>query len=161
LTQEVHALLAAQFEGFAGNAEGNDILVGKFDCIVTDGFTGNVVLKTTEGSVHMLLKELKKVLTSSFIAKLGAALVKSKLAKLKEAMSADTYGGAPLLGLNNVVIIGHGSSNATAVANAIRVAARTIRARLPEVIEEAIAAAAKPIEASNTKQDEDTTAPRI
>jgi len=157
--QEVHAMLATQFEGFAGNAEGNDVFSGNFDCIVTDGFTGNIVLKAAEGTASALLKELKRVLTSSFIAKIGAALVKGKLGVLKKTMSADTYGGAPLLGLKNVVIIGHGSSNVTAITNAIRVAATMVRAQIPKLIEEAITAIEKPATAEDPGALKEPSAP--
>ena len=136
--QEVYALLAAQLEGFAGNAEGNDFFSGAFDCIVTDGFTGNVALKTMEGMASALFKQLKIALSSSFTAKLGAGLVKGKLMELKESMSADKYGGAPLLGLKKVVTIGHGSSNVTAITNGIRASAEAVRAELPLLIERAV-----------------------
>ena len=164
LTQEVYALLAEQLEGFAGNAEGNDFFSGAFDCIVTDGFTGNVVLKTLEGTSAVLFKEIKKALMSSFTAKLGAALVKGRLAGLKETFSADKVGGAPLLGLRNVVIIGHGSSNAKAIVNGIHAAAFAVRAQLPQLIEKEISAEkdTRPEGALSTEKDtrpEGTTSP--
>ena len=139
LAQEAFSLLSANMAGFAGNAEGNDLFTGAFDCIVTDGFTGNVVLKTTEGTASALFKLMKAALTSSISAKVGAGLVKNKLAALKDTMSAEKYGGAPLLGLKNVVIIGHGSSNARAITNGIRATADAVRAHLPQRIEATIA----------------------
>ena len=151
--QEVYALLAARLEGFAGNAEGNDFFAGTFDCIVTDGFTGNVVLKAMEGAVSVLFREIKGALMSSFTAKLGAALVKGKLMELKELMSADEYGGAPLLGLKNIVIIGHGSSNVKAIANGIRVSAEAVRVQLPLLIEKAVVNSAPNADGSASVSD--------
>ena len=137
-SQEVHGLFKENLEGFAGNAEGSDFFSGAFDCIITDGFTGNVVLKTIESTSATLFREIKGVLTSSTKAKLGASLVKGNLAELKETMSADKYGGAPLLGLKSVVIIGHGSSNVKAITNGLHAAADAVKANLVQLIERAI-----------------------
>ncbi|MDR2492614.1 MAG: phosphate acyltransferase PlsX [Coriobacteriales bacterium] len=140
LAQEAHLLLARELEGFAGNAEGDDVFSGRFDCIVTDGFTGNILLKAIEGTAGALFAQLKSVFTSSLSAKLGACLVKSRLSVLKETMSAEKYGGAPLLGLKAPVVIGHGSSSATAIANGIHATAEMVRAGLAGRVADAISA---------------------
>jgi len=134
LAQEAYALMREKLRGFAGNAEGTDIFAGRFDVIVTDGFTGNVTLKTLEGTAEALFGQVKAVLSSSTKTKIAAALVQKDLRALKDMMSADATGGAPLLGLRNVCIIGHGSSNEKAVANGIHVAAQAVRAGLAATI---------------------------
>ena len=123
-------------------------VLGDFDVVVTDGFTGNVCLKTIEGTAKTLMRNLKAALMSTALSKVGALLVKGPLGALKEKMSPDTYGGTPLLGVKGAVIVGHGSSNETAVKNGIAVAAATVRAHVPEVIAERVAAA--PASASAT-----------
>ncbi len=137
--QEAHALMRKSVQGFAGNAEGNDILQATYDVIVTDGFTGNVALKTIEGTSRVLFGAIQQIMHASFKNMLAAAGLKSALHELKDQVSADTYGGAPLLGLKNVVIIGHGSSSATAICNGIITSAKAARQGLPQRIEEALA----------------------
>ena len=97
--QECYKLLSARVPEFAGNCEGGDILEARFDVVVTDGFTGNVCLKTIEGTASVLFKAVKGALVSSPVAKLGALAVKGGLTELKGRLSAETYGGAPLLGV--------------------------------------------------------------
>jgi glycerol-3-phosphate acyltransferase PlsX len=125
-------------KGFAGNAEGTDILPATFDVFVTDGFTGNVVLKTIEGTAHVLFSQIKSTLSSSTTGKLAGLLVKSRLRELKGRMSAEATGGAPLLGLKGACIIGHGSSSPRAIANGIKVAAQAIREDISAAIEEEV-----------------------
>ena len=146
--QEAHRLLAETVPAFAGNCEGGDLMAGDFDVVVTDGFTGNVCLKTIEGTAKTLMRNLKAALMSTALSKVGALLVKGPLGALKEKMSPDTYGGTPLLGVKGAVIVGHGSSNETAVKNGIAVAAATVRAHVPEVIAERVAAAPAPASAA-------------
>lgn len=141
LAQESYALMAAALPSFAGNAEGRDVTSGAFDVIVTDGFTGNVVLKLLEGLSKTLLGAVKDALTATPLRKLAAAAVAPGLRELKEALDPDTYGGAPLLGVRGVCIIGHGSSGSRATANAIKVAAQAIRGGLTERITASVAAA--------------------
>lgn len=128
-----------RIENFAGNIEGRDIFTGDYDVIVTDGFTGNVILKTTEGLAEFMFSLLKDALTSDIKSKLGAFLVKDNLKAMKNKVDYREYGGAPLLGLNEIVIIGHGSSDATAFYNAIRVARDTIKEQVVAEIESEIA----------------------
>ena len=118
--QEAHRLLSETVPAFAGNCEGGDLMAGDFDVVVTDGFTGNVCLKTIEGTAKTLMRNLKAALMSTALSKVGALLVKGPLGALKEKMSPDTYGGTPLLGVKGAVIVGHGSSNETAVKNLTR-----------------------------------------
>ena len=138
LAQEVHALMKERIAGFAGNAEGSDLFRGTFDVIATDGFTGNVVLKTMEGLAAGLFSELKKIFYSSTKNKLAAAVIKNDLTDLKSKMDTEAVGGAPLLGLKAPVGIGHGSSSALAIENGIRSIALTTRQHIPELIETAI-----------------------
>lgn len=138
LAQETYALLSAQMPGFVGNIEGNDVLAGIADVIVTDGFTGNVALKLLEGTSKVLLGQVKSAMTGNAVSTLAAAVLKPAMMRLKRRLDPDTYGGAPLLGINGISIIGHGSSSATAVANALRVAASAARGGLTEKIANAI-----------------------
>jgi glycerol-3-phosphate acyltransferase PlsX len=138
LAQEAFKLMEKKVEGFCGNAEGNDILAGHFDVIVTDGFTGNVTLKTIEGTADVLFGQLKQVLTATTARKLAASVIMPGLRELKKSLSAEEVGGAPLLGLKGSCVIGHGSSNARAIANGIAQTARCVRERVPEIIVEAV-----------------------
>lgn len=128
LVQETHQLLK-QTPGinFAGNAEGKDVLEGSFDVVVTDGFTGNVMLKTTEGVASMILKIIREELTSNLAFKLLALGLKPAFGKIKDRMDYEKYGGAPLLGVNGIVIITHGRMKPEGIKNAIRVAGETFQ----------------------------------
>jgi glycerol-3-phosphate acyltransferase PlsX len=139
LAQEAHALMAARVPNFIGNIEGRDVLAGVTDVIVTDGFTGNVALKLLEGTSKILLGQVKDAITSTAFNKTAAAVLKPALTRLKDRLDPDTYGGAPLLGVRGVCIIGHGSSKAKAVSNAVRVAAQAGRGGLTEQIASAVA----------------------
>ena len=136
--QDAHKLLRDKLATFVGNAEGRDLVAGTFDVVVTDGFTGNVALKTMEGTIKVLFGELKGALTSSFTSKLGALTIKGPLADLKHQMDPDTYGGSPLIGLKGACIVGHGSSSARAVKNGIATAAKYVRTGVSDAIEEAL-----------------------
>ena len=120
--------------GFVGNCEGTDLLAGTVDVVVTDGFAGNVALKATEGAAKMIMSELKGALLSSLSGKIVALLIKSKLSALKEKLSGDAVGGAILLGLKGVVLIGHGATSVEAVKNGTLATARAIRAGLVEKV---------------------------
>ncbi|PKQ17371.1 MAG: phosphate--acyl-ACP acyltransferase [Actinobacteria bacterium HGW-Actinobacteria-7] len=139
LAQEAHTLLAQQMPGFVGNIEGREVLAGRTDVIVTDGFTGNVALKLLEGTSSVLMHQVKDAMTSSVVNKLAAAVVAPSLRRMAARLDPDEYGGAPLLGVNGVCIIGHGSSSATAVSNALRVAVSAVRGGLTERIAQALA----------------------
>jgi len=126
LTLEAHALLAASDLNFIGNTEGRDVLVGAADVVVTDGFTGNVTLKTIEGTIRTLLDALREEITATTTGKLGGLLVSPAARRLRHRLDPDTYGGAYLLGLRGLAVIAHGNSSRTAIANAIRLAARGV-----------------------------------
>jgi glycerol-3-phosphate acyltransferase PlsX len=126
LTLEAHELLAASDLDFRGNAEGRDILEGAADVLVTDGFTGNVALKAVEGTIRTLLDSLREEITASTAGTLGGFLIRPAARRLRARLDPDTYGGAYLLGLRGLVVIAHGNSSATAIANAIRLAARGV-----------------------------------
>jgi phosphate acyltransferase len=126
LTLEAHELLAASDLDFRGNAEGRDILEGAADVLVSDGFTGNVALKAVEGTIRTLLDSLREEITATTTGTLGGLLIRPAGRRLRKRLDPDTYGGAYLLGLRGLVVIAHGNSSATAIANAIRLAARGV-----------------------------------
>lgn len=136
--QETYELLSNKLEGFAGNCESSDLVQGKFDVVVTDGFTGNICLKTLEATSKFLFKLIKDALMSSPKAKVGALLAKDAFAEIKKQVSPDVFGGSPLLGVNGVCIIGHGASNSTAIKNGILAACREIRSDVSSDIVEMI-----------------------
>lgn len=119
LTKEAYELLKTTPVNFIGNCEAREAISGDFDVIVTDGFVGNVLLKTLEGVAGGIMKMLKESLMSSFKTKLGAMLSKDAFADLKKKMDHDEEGGAALLGVNGEIVKAHGSSNAYAFMNAI------------------------------------------
>jgi phosphate acyltransferase len=122
---EAHRLLSAA-EGieFAGNVEGRDLPAAKVDVVVTDGFTGNVALKLLEGTARAVATAVGDAARSNPIASLGGLLLKPALGSLRRELHPDTTGGAILLGLRGVAVVGHGSSGAEGIANAVRLAAR-------------------------------------
>ena len=126
LTLEAHELLTATELNFAGNAEGRDLLSGAADVVVTDGFTGNVALKVTEGTIKSLLEGLREEITSTVSGKVGGLLIRSAARRLRDRLDPDAYGGAYLLGLRGLAVIAHGNSSRRAIANAIRLAARGV-----------------------------------
>ncbi len=138
LAQEANRLLRDQLPSFAGNAEGRDVMGGSFDVIVTDGFTGNVCLKTLEGTAGVLFKALKGIMMSSLKAKAGALALKDGLKGLMAQVDPDRLGGAPLLGVQGACIVGHGSSNGRAVANGIGAAADFVRSGVSEYIAQTV-----------------------
>jgi glycerol-3-phosphate acyltransferase PlsX len=140
LTLEAHELLrAADHLRFGGNTEGRTLLDGEADVIVTDGFTGNVALKTLEGTVKSLLDALRVELESSVRGKLGGLLVRPAARGLRARLDPETYGGGYLLGLNGLVVIAHGSSSRVAIANAIRLAARGVEHQVVDRLQERMA----------------------
>ena len=124
---EAHgALRAADGLEFVGNVEGRDLLGDAADVIVTDGFTGNVALKTIEGTARTVADAVRSAARSGPLAALGGLLLRPALSGLRREMDPDTTGGAILLGLRGVAVVGHGSSGEAGIANAIRLAARTV-----------------------------------
>ena len=140
IRREAYGLLQ-ETEGlnFVGNMESRDLLSGSYDVVVADGFSGNVLVKTTEGTALELLKKLKKEIFSRTLYKLGALLMKKMFADMKEFMNYQNYGGSVLLGTSKVVVKGHGSSNATAVEKCIEQAYKMEVSQLSGKIEAEIA----------------------
>ena len=126
LTLEAHELLSASDLDFRGNTEGRDLLEGAADVVVTDGFTGNVALKAVEGTIRTLLDSLREEISATTTGTLGGLLIRPAARRLRKRLDPDTYGGAYLLGLRGLVVIAHGNSSSTAIANAIRLAARGV-----------------------------------
>lgn len=124
---------------FIGNVEGRDILRGTADVVVCDGFTGNVIVKFAESVVWMAVETTRREMAQNLKFKAGALLLRPLLHRLRNKLNYEEYGGAPLLGVNGVVVIGHGRSSAKAVMNAVRVAARSARERIDQKIREELA----------------------
>jgi phosphate acyltransferase len=120
-------LAAAPGVNFAGNVEGGDLPEAKVDVVVTDGFTGNVALKVMEGAARTLVGAISEIAHKNALAAVGGLLLKPALGGLRHEFDPDTTGGAILLGLRAVTIVGHGSSGPDGVANAVRMAARTVK----------------------------------
>ncbi len=136
LTKEAFKLLK-NLEGFVGNVEGRDIFNGNVDVVVCDGFTGNILLKTSEGVVTTILTLMKRHIRKSLPAKIGAFLMKKRVfANLQKQIDHNEYGGAPLLGVNGCAIVSHGSSNAKAIKNAIFQAISYSESNINDTIED-------------------------
>lgn len=131
-------LLRQSSMNFLGNAEGRDIWNGKFDVIVCDGFVGNALIKSAEGTAKLFKSGITQSLMSTWYTKLGALLIKGALKKFLKMLDYKEYGGLPLLGIKGVSVIGHGSSDARAIYNAIRVTRTSIERKLPELITEGL-----------------------
>lgn len=138
LTKKTYQLLKELDINFIGNVEGRDIFTTACDVVVCDGFVGNTILKTAEGLGKAVFEMMKEELEASLTAKLGSWFMKSGLKRLKKKMDYAEYGGAPLLGVNGVVIIGHGSSKNKAVKNAINVACESVERQVLDQIKENI-----------------------
>ena len=134
LVKEAYSILESAPLNFIGNVEGKDIFSGKADVIVSDGFTGNVALKVTEGVMEHLSSIARTEIMQNIFAKLGFLLMKRNIKKLYKKMDYAEYGGAHLLGVNGVCVIGHGRSNPVAVKNAMRVAKDFVVNRVQEKI---------------------------
>jgi glycerol-3-phosphate acyltransferase PlsX len=125
LALEAHALLAAEPGlNFAGNAEARDLLVGAADVLVTDGFTGNIALKLLEGTIVELFALLREEIAATASSKVGGLLIRPAARRIRARLDPEIHGGAYLLGLRGLSVIAHGSSSRTAIANAIRLAAK-------------------------------------
>ncbi len=135
LSLRAHELLQRSERHFVGNLEGRDLPEGRVDIVVCDGFTGNIALKLMEGMAHSIFAEIKQMVGASLPAKIGAALLFSKIKELKAKLNPESYGGSPLLGVKGVVIIAHGRSSAVAIANGINNAADSVRCGLLDMIE--------------------------
>ncbi|MFH1239127.1 MAG: phosphate--acyl-ACP acyltransferase, partial [bacterium] len=136
LTQATFELLKKSHLNFIGNIEGRDITTGKVDVVVCDGFVGNVVLKFAEGLAFTIIDIFKKEISKNFLNKIllltGLVAIKRPLKNIRKKIDYAEYGGAPLLGINGVCVIGHGISNARAISNAIKVANELVEKKLNE-----------------------------
>jgi glycerol-3-phosphate acyltransferase PlsX len=139
LTRTAAAALRRSSIGFAGYCEGGDLLTGEFDVIITDGFTGNVALKTMEGTARVVGEYLKRALRSSTRAKIGGLLSKVALEGMKKRIDWREVGGAPLVGVNGVGFISHGRSDSLAIENAVRRAGDAARTHFTDEIARAVA----------------------
>ncbi len=139
LRKETYKVLSeSTLINFGGNMEGRDLLKGEFDLVVCDGFSGNVLLKSTEGACMQLMKMIKKTFMSNLKTKIGALFLKKDIYKLKDFMDYNNYGGAVLLGANKTIVKGHGSSNGTAVYHCIKQAYNMEKGQLRQEIYDAI-----------------------
>ncbi len=146
--KEAHELLAKHLTHFIGNVEGKDLFSGRCDVIVCDGFVGNVALKVSESLAEAMYVFLKRHLSSNPLGFLGFLLLKSSFRNFKKEIDYSEYGGAPLLGINGDVIIGHGRSNVKAIKNAIRVAKAEVERSFTDKILETINAHAEGVPTS-------------
>ncbi len=147
LTRESFQLLKQLPLNFTGNVEGRDLYTGKVDVIVADGFVGNVALKTSEGVANLVRATLRETLKATITRQVGYLLSRSAFTDFKKRFDHTEYGGAPLLGVKGVCFITHGSSNANAIKNAIRVASDFAEHRINEKIERELAGI-RPVQAT-------------
>jgi glycerol-3-phosphate acyltransferase PlsX len=140
LVQEVHQLLKRSPINFIGNAEGRHIPSGYADVYITDGFTGNVIIKLSEGMSSMVKTMLREEVMRTPVSKVGGLLIKDAVRRMSKRTDYEEIGGAPLLGVDGVVIIGHGRSNARAVRSALRVAGNAVEKGIVDAIEKGLAA---------------------
>ena len=139
LVRETYPLLEESGLNFYGNVEGKDLFNGKVDVAVTDGFTGNVILKSSEALAKLIISKIKEsILSGGFFAKIGGLLVKPALGTVKAMLDPSDVGAAPLLGVDGLVFIGHGSSDANAIKNAIRVAKEAVESDVLASMREAV-----------------------
>ncbi len=138
LTKETYDRLRASSLNFVGNVEGKDIYSGKADVIVSDGFTGNVALKVSEGVLETIFYMARTEIMKNFFAKIGYFLMKRNLKKIYNKIDYTEYGGAQLLGINGVCIVGHGRSNSIAVKNAVGLARDFVTNKVQEKIQKEI-----------------------
>lgn len=141
LTREAHRLLKGAPIDFVGNVEGRHVYAGDADVIVCDGFTGNVTLKISEGLVDAVEALLHDELTATFGTRVGYLLSRQAFRRFRKRVDSSEYGGAPLVGVNGLCIVGHGRSSAKAVRNAVAMAARFVSQRLVEKLGRGVAEA--------------------
>lgn len=139
LVKEAFKLLEKSHLNFIGNVEGKDIPAGLADVVVTDGFSGNIVIKLSEGVAALLMEVMAEEIKKRPTALLGALLAKGALREVKSRLDYSEYGGAPLLGVDGVVIVGHGRSNAKAIKNMVRVGKEAVEKGMLEAIKEGVA----------------------
>lgn len=139
LAREVYPLLSKTELNFVGNVEAKEVTRGDVDVVVTDGFTGNVAMKLSEGVAEFIMRELRQAIASRPHYGLGALLLRGAFGNLRQRLDYAEYGGVPLLGVNGVVVIAHGRSSATAIKNAIRTAHQEAKSAVLEAMRAALA----------------------
>jgi glycerol-3-phosphate acyltransferase PlsX len=142
LTREAYVRLKQMPLNFVGNVEGRDVFSGNVNVIVCDGFIGNIALKISEGVAQHIIALLKNALQSSLSSQVGSLLSRRAYQEFKKKIDYSEYGGAPLLGVRGITVIGHGGSNSNAIKNAIRVAAELARSKVNEKIEQELSSLA-------------------
>ena len=147
LTREAHARLKQSALQFVGNVEGRDIFGGAVDVIVCDGFIGNIALKISEGAAQHIEFLLKDAMQSTLTSQVGYVLSRRAYKTFRKKLDYSEYGGAPLLGVRGVTVIGHGRSNAHAVKNAVRVASELVRGKVNDKIEKELSMLSVAVEA--------------
>ena len=124
---------------YFGNVEGKEVIGGKVDVAVTDGFVGNVMLKTSEAVAKLIVEKIRESIRSGGpLAMVGGLLIKPAMGQVKKLLDPSEEGAAPLLGVNGLVFIAHGRSNATAIKNAVRVARNAVEAKVLDAMHQAI-----------------------
>ncbi|OGW79533.1 MAG: hypothetical protein A3G33_06975 [Omnitrophica bacterium RIFCSPLOWO2_12_FULL_44_17] len=162
LQKETYKLLRDSNLNFIGNIEGRDFFTGKVDCIVCDGFVGNVTLKLTESLLEMMISLISKEISKNWLAKIGAILCKSAFDSIRKDTNYEEAGGAPLLGVNGIVIISHGISSARAISNAIRVARDAVVERINDHIIDGITEYSKMhLESATNSSTQQHPTPRV
>jgi glycerol-3-phosphate acyltransferase PlsX len=140
LTRETYSRLKTLPLNFVGNVEGREIFSGAAEVVVCDGFIGNVALKVTEGVAVHIASQLKKAIKSTIASQVGYVISRSAYKEFRRSIDYTEYGGAPLLGVRGITVIGHGSSNVNSIKNAVRVAAELARAGINDKIEQELSA---------------------
>ncbi len=152
LVKDTYPLLEKSGLNFIGNVEGKELFGGAADVAVCDGFTGNILLKSSEAVAKLITDTLKKELTASFTRKLGAALVKPAFGKIKQMLDPSEVGAAPLLGIDGLVFVGHGRSDARALTSAIRVAHQAVQADLLSALQTGIQSRLADLESTSSSE---------
>lgn len=142
LVNEAFPRLRSSGLDFRGALEGRDVPMGKTDIVVCDGFVGNVLIKTMEGTASAMMSMMKSEVLAKWHHRLAGVLLKSSFTRLRRKMNYEEYGGAPLVGVNGVVVVCHGGSNARAIAHAVRAAAQCAETGIVSAVQEAIAQSA-------------------
>jgi phosphate acyltransferase len=138
LVRQTYPLLKQADLNFIGNVEGKELFNGQVDVVVTDGFTGNVMLKSTEAVAKLIVDILKEELMGSFRTKMGALLAKPAFGKIKQMLDPAEIGAAPLMGIDGLVFVGHGRSDARAMVSAVRGAKQAVDNQLLPELRKAI-----------------------
>lgn len=138
ILQAAYTLLEGSSLNFIGNMEGRDVFKGDYDVMVCDGLSGNIVIKSAEGTINTMMIMIKREFTANLKTKIGAALVKKGLRRIKQTLDYQEYGGAPLLGVGGVSVVCHGSSGVRAISQAINVAERCVKSGLVSKLQIAV-----------------------